>query len=148
MSAYLGPSQPDSAVQRWWEMAGAAHASLAETDGHLDPQVLRDGGKAINGLDVTLSDLLWQQFAGWTAPLWRRVPKVGVMKAALHMLQCRMPDGEPPASVERLAMAARQHQFPRPRRHPVAAGASSGSTTPTIGSCSWLPPLASRARPR
>jgi Alpha/beta hydrolase domain len=38
MTAYLGaPSPPDSRNQRWWELAGSSHTSLAEIEGYVDP---------------------------------------------------------------------------------------------------------------
>jgi len=106
MSEYLGASPPDTHSQRWWEVAGAAHASVSEIDDYIDPQVLRDGGMLLEGQPATLSAVLRQQFNDWTTPLWSRVPNGDVMKAALHALQRWVREGHAPARVPRLELEA------------------------------------------
>jgi hypothetical protein len=101
MTAYLGaPSPPDSRNQRWWELAGSSHTSLAEIEGYVDPQVRRDGGA------VGLTETLTHEGGGSDYPLWSRVPNADLMKAALHALTRWLDSGIAPASAPRLAMDA------------------------------------------
>ena len=103
---YAGSAPPDTSNQRWWELAGASHVSLAEMRDYVDPQVLRDQTQQLNGQPVTLSEVLAQGQAGGTYPLWSRVPNGDLMKAALHALTRWALEGVKPPRAERLCVDA------------------------------------------
>lgn len=104
LAEYAGGSPQDADNQRWWELAGASHVSLAEMQDHVDPQVRRDGLLRLDGRPATLTEVLAHQHAAAPAPLWSRVPNADLMKAALHALVAWLSTGTPPPCAPRLAM--------------------------------------------
>jgi hypothetical protein len=103
MHIYLKSApQPDSANQRWWEIAGASHNSLEEITAYMDPQVLRAGIlKAKDGAALSLTD--FENAGCATTPVWSRVPNGDVLKAALKGLDTWLGTGVAPPMVARLA---------------------------------------------
>lgn len=109
MHIYLNSSpQPDSADQRWWEVAGASHNSLDEITSYMDPQIVRERIlKAQDGTVLSLTDL---ETAGCAnTPVWSRVPNADIMKAALKALNTWLGSGVAPATVARLASDSENH---------------------------------------
>jgi Alpha/beta hydrolase domain len=104
LAEYAGASPQDADNQRWWELAGASHVSLAEMQDHVDPQVHRDGLQRLDGRPATLTEVMAHQHAGAPAPLWSRVPNGDLMKAALHALRTWLASGTPPPPAPRLAV--------------------------------------------
>jgi hypothetical protein len=115
-----GSPQPDSADQRWWEIAGASHESLDEIANYMDPQIVRDGTlKGPDGVSVSLTDF---ETAGCAiTPVWSRVPNGDIMKAALKGLNTWLISGVAPASVPHLASDS-QHQLIRDAQGRVVGG--------------------------
>lgn len=101
---YAGAAPPDSDNQRWWELAGSSHVSLAEMADYVDPQVRRDGVQQIDGQAATLTDLMGQGSDSAEHPLWSRVPNADLMKAALYALTQWISDGTAPPSAPRLQL--------------------------------------------
>ena len=104
---YAGAPPPDSGNQRWWELAGASHVSLAEMDGYIDPQVRRDGIQQVQGQAASLTEVMAQGADPATQPLWSRVPNADLMKAALHALTRWIAQGVAPPSAPRLLLDGR-----------------------------------------
>lgn len=105
MSLWLGgPPSADTDHQRWWEVAGASHVSLAELNDYIDPIVLRDG--ALRAPDGTVLDVSISVSSGncTVTPIWSRVPNGDVSKAALKALNTWIISGAAPASVPRLVI--------------------------------------------
>ena len=102
---YAGGSPPDDADnQRWWELAGASHVSLAEMRDYIDPQVLRDGLQQLEGRAVSLTEVLDAAHAGPKGRLWSRVPNGDLLKAALHALERWITESVAPACAPRLVL--------------------------------------------
>lgn len=81
-----GNSAADTEDHRWWEIAGAAHLSLAELDGYLDPIIKRDGFfRAPDNTALSLTEVITGLNCGQT-PIWSRVPNADYLKAALKSL--------------------------------------------------------------
>jgi hypothetical protein len=104
MTALIGSPQVDTANQRWWEVAGAAHVSVAEIDAYVDPLVRRSGVLTVNGAAAGISAVLLSTGTCATTPLWSRVPNADIMKAALKSLNTWVAGGAAPAMVPRLAV--------------------------------------------
>lgn len=100
-SEYAGASPQDSANQRWWDLAGASHVSLAEMADYIDPQVRRDGVLQLEGRPVSLTEVMAQGADAAAPPLWSRVPNADLMKAALHALTQWTALGLAPSSAPR-----------------------------------------------
>lgn len=102
---YAGaPPLRDSANQRWWELAGSAHVSLAEMADYIDPQVRRDGAQQLNGQAATLTEVLAQGSDSAERPMWSRVPNADLLKAALHALNQWISMSTAPPSAPRLPL--------------------------------------------
>jgi len=99
---YAGASPSDAVNQRWWDLAGASHVSLAEMEDYIDPQVMRDGVHVLKNRTVSLTAVLSKGAEPGAPPLWSRVPNGDLMKAALHALTRWMKDGVEPPSAPRL----------------------------------------------
>lgn len=83
---FSGKSPADTEDHRWWEIAGAAHVSLAEMDGYLDPIIKRDGFfRAPDNTALSLTEVITGLNCGQT-PIWSRVPNADYLKAALKSL--------------------------------------------------------------
>jgi len=121
MNMFLkGSPQPDSADQRWWEVAGASHESLDEIASYMDPQILRDHAlKGPDGASISLTDFETDGCA--ITPVWSRVPNGDVMKAALHGLNTWLVSGVAPPTVPRLVSDG-QHQLIRDAQGRVSGG--------------------------
>ncbi|WP_093557789.1 alpha/beta hydrolase domain-containing protein [Pseudoduganella namucuonensis] len=105
MNLFAGPPPADTADTRWWEIAGAAHVSLAEVADYLDPVILRDGAlRAPNGAALSLSDAVNGGNCAVT-PIWSRVPNADILKAGLKGLDAWIGGGPAPAGAARIAMA-------------------------------------------
>jgi hypothetical protein len=104
MANFIGGSQVDAVNQRWWEAAGAAHVSIAEMEGYIDPMVRRDGVLKTNGRASSLTEALIGSGSCATTPLWSRVPNADILKAALKSLNAWIAGGTPPVNVPRLVM--------------------------------------------
>jgi hypothetical protein len=101
-----GSPPPDAPNQRWWELAGASHNSLAEIQGYVDPVVKRDAGlKDSSGKAQSISDTVISGNCAVT-PLWSRVPNGDVLKAALSALNTWVAGGTPPPGFPRLALGS------------------------------------------
>ncbi len=121
MNVFLkGSPQPDSADQRWWEIAGASHESLDEIVEYMDPQILRDRAlQGPDGVGISLTDF---ETAGCAiTPVWSRVPNGDVMKAALKGLNTWLVSGVAPPSVPHLVSDS-QHQLIRDAEGRVSGG--------------------------
>jgi len=103
---YAGISPPDTANQRWWDLAGASHVSLAEMAGYIDPQVRRDGVQQLDGRAASLTEVMAQGADPSSLPLWSRVPNADLMKAALHALTQWIALDQAPPSAPRLQLDA------------------------------------------
>jgi hypothetical protein len=103
-SEYAGAPPSDSDNQRWWELAGASHVSLAEMADYIDPQVRRDGVLPLNGQAASLTEVMSQGAGRAKQPLWSRVPNGDLMKAALHALGRWMGQGQAPPCAPRLQL--------------------------------------------
>jgi Alpha/beta hydrolase domain len=101
---YAGATPPDTVNQRWWDLAGASHVSLAEMADDIDPQVRRDGVHQWDGHPVGLTELMAQGAGPNGPPLWSRVPNADLMKAALQALTRWIAQGVPPPSAPRLQL--------------------------------------------
>ncbi|MDT7838576.1 alpha/beta hydrolase domain-containing protein [Aquabacterium sp. OR-4] len=102
---YTGTVAPaDGPKQRWWELAGASHVSLAEMAGYVDPQVLRDATQCADGQPLTLTAQLARSAPQRRHPLWSRVPNGDLVKAALRALLCWIHEGRAPAATPRLVL--------------------------------------------
>lgn len=101
---YAGAPPPDSANQRWWELAGASHVSLAEMADYIDPQVRRDGVQQLDGRAASLTEVMAQGTDSATSPLWSRVPNADLVKAALHALTQWLALDVAPACAPRLRL--------------------------------------------
>lgn len=101
---YAGASPGDGDNQRWWDLAGASHVSLAEMADYIDPQVRRDGAQQLDGRAASLTDLMSQGRDPAAPPLWSRVPNGDLMKAALHALTRWLTQGMAPAAAPRLQL--------------------------------------------
>lgn len=99
-----GPPAQDADNQRWWELAGSSHVSLAEMDDYVDPQILRDGVLRLDGRAATLSEVLERAHPDARGPLWSRVPNGDLMKAALNALNRWIAFGTAPTSAPRLVL--------------------------------------------
>jgi hypothetical protein len=105
LNVYLrGSPPPDASNQRWWELAGASHNSLAEIQGYVDPVVKRDGAlKAPSGAVLSVTDAVSSGNCSVT-PLWSRVPNGDVLKAALKALNTWVAGGAPPPAFPRITL--------------------------------------------
>lgn len=101
---YGGSPPEDTENQRWWELAGASHVSVAEMQAYVDPQVLRDGTQRIDGRPVSLTELLEHGQPGARGPLWSHVPNGDLMKAALLALTAWVAVGTAPPTAPRLQL--------------------------------------------
>jgi hypothetical protein len=102
---YAGsPPLQDSGNQRWWELAGSSHVSLAEMADYIDPQVRRDGVQQRDAQAATLTEVLAQGSDCAGRPLWSRVPNADLLKAALHALTEWISVGTAPPSAPRLQL--------------------------------------------
>lgn len=101
---YAGAPPKDSGNQRWWDLAGASHVSLAEMADYIDPQVRRDGVQLLDGRVASLTEVLAQGGDPAAPPLWSRVPNADLMKAALHALTGWITQGVVPPSAPRLQL--------------------------------------------
>jgi len=96
-----GPPQADDADNRWWELAGASHVSLAELTGYIDPSTLRDGVfRNGAGTAISLTNVIESGNCA-TLPLWSQVPNGPILSAALSALSTWVGGGQAPASVPR-----------------------------------------------
>jgi Alpha/beta hydrolase domain len=103
---YAGAPPPDSGNQRWWELAGASHVSLAEMAHYIDPQVRRDGVLPLNGQAASLTEVMSQGGGSAEQPLWSHVPNGDLMKAALHALRRWIGQGVAPPCAPRLQLSS------------------------------------------
>jgi hypothetical protein len=101
---YAGTPPPDSGNQRWWDLAGASHVSLAEMADYIDPQVRRDGVQQLTGRAASLSEVMAQGADPAAPPLWSRVPNADLMKAALQALTRWIAQGVAPPAAPRLQL--------------------------------------------
>lgn len=106
---YAGSPPADTTNQRWWELAGSSHVSLAEMKDYVDPQVRRDGTQRLDGRPATLTEVMEREDPGARGPLWSRVPNGDLMKAALHALTCWISVGAEPPHAPRLALGEQGH---------------------------------------
>lgn len=111
----------DGPNQRWWELAGASHVSLAEMAGYVDPQVLRDASHRADGQALSLTAQLARGVPQLRHPLWSRVPNGDLVKAALQALLRWIHEGQAPATTPRLVLDA-QGRLVRDAEGRVAGG--------------------------
>lgn len=109
-SEYAGASPQDTHNQRWWDLAGASHVSLAEMADYIDPQVRRDGVQHLQGHTASLTEVMAQGADPAAPPLWSRVPNADLMKAALFALTQWLALGMPPPSAPRLQLGGQDSQ--------------------------------------
>ncbi|MEY4761371.1 MAG: hypothetical protein RLZZ200_1227 [Pseudomonadota bacterium] len=108
MTDFIGGPGPDTENQRWWEIAGASHNSLAEIDDYLDPLVRRTGAlKSKSGEPVGVTGFVLGTGSCTPVSVWSRVPNADVMNAALKALNAWISGGAAPPALPRLVVDAK-----------------------------------------
>jgi hypothetical protein len=98
-----GPSQPDNAVFRRWDVAGSSHSGLYDII-YADAIVGRDGAlKGPDGKVSTVTGLITG--CAWT-PLWSAVPAHYLMDSAFHHMNLWIQGRSTPPSAPRFARDA------------------------------------------
>jgi hypothetical protein len=100
----IGGSPADTVNQRWWEVAGSAHVSVAEMEGYIDPKVRRDAAVKAIGRTASLTESLEASGSCKVTPVWSRVPNGEVMMAALKSLNEWIAGGPAPVNTPRLVV--------------------------------------------